>query len=337
MAHHRHDHHHSLDCRFPKGLPLFTFIVSPLVGSLWLLWPRWSHSLVTLITLESWSAGEVNGESSNGAGNKGGKVVLIQFIFIVTVDFTVLIIKFIFPWSPSDNRSDHRYHQKINDHDKLTSKITVYDWKFMAIIVIDITIIFIYRLASKLAPSLHPLELSLCTAAWVTGVLLSMARWGWSWWSCMMIMMITMTIKLMMIEMIKMIKITMRNTFSLYSAGQAAVRELHTVDLVQPWWRFGSEGPPVRKDSTGWFPFLCLHSDHLKYASDSAFHASLIIFVWKIACGRLGRELPRRLESSSQLSPSSHKVWAVLLDSWAWTFKCFGNWTLIFEVININI
>jgi len=68
------------------------------------------------------------------------------------------------------------------------------------------------RLASKLAPSLHPLELSLCTAAWVTGVLLSMA--------------------------------------SLYSAGQAAVRELYTVDLVQPWWKFGSEGPPVRKDST---------------------------------------------------------------------------------------
>ena len=52
----------------------------------------------------------------------------------------------------------------------------------MTIIVIDITIIsiIIYRLASKLAPSLHPLELSLCTAAWVTGVLLSMARWGWS-------------------------------------------------------------------------------------------------------------------------------------------------------------
>ena len=69
-------------------------------------------------------------------------------------------------------------------------------------------------------------------------------------------MMITMTIKLMMIEMIKMIKITMRNTFSLYSAGQTAVRELYTVDLVQPWWRFGSEGPPVRKDSTGRFLFL---------------------------------------------------------------------------------
>ena len=43
--------------------------------------------------------------------------------------------------------------------------------KFMIIIVI------IIRLASKLAPSLHPLELSLYTAAWVTGVLLSMARW----------------------------------------------------------------------------------------------------------------------------------------------------------------
>ena len=38
---------------------------------------------------------------------------------------------------------------------------------------------------------------------------------------------------------------------SLYSAGQAAVRDLYTVDLVQPWWRFGSEGAPVRKDSTG--------------------------------------------------------------------------------------
>ena len=52
----------------------------------------------------------------------------------------------------------------------------------MTIIVIDITIVIVivYRLASKLAPSLHPLELSLCTAAWVTGVLLSMARWGWS-------------------------------------------------------------------------------------------------------------------------------------------------------------
>ena len=80
-------------------------------------------------------------------------------------------------------------------------------------------------------------------------------------------MMIMMTIKLMII---KMIKITMRNTFSLYSAGQAAVRELYTVDLVQPWWRFGSEGPPVRKDSTGRFLFLrfwptlvviCLKSD----------------------------------------------------------------------------
>mgnify|MGYP001305187208 CR=1 FL=1 len=43
--------------------------------------------------------------------------------------------------------------------------------------------------------------------------------------------------------------------FSLHSAGQAAVRELYTVDLVQPWWRFGSEGPPVRKDSTGRFMF----------------------------------------------------------------------------------
>ena len=42
------------------------------------------------------------------------------------------------------------------------------------------------------------------------------------------------------------------STFSsLYSAGQAAVRDLYTVDLVQPWWRLGSEGAPVRKDSTG--------------------------------------------------------------------------------------
>ena len=93
-----------------------------------------------------------------------------------------------------------------------------------------------------------------------------------------------------MIKMTMIIKMTMKNPrsnlshFSLYSAGQAAVRELYTVDLVQPWWKFGSEGPPVRKDSTGWFPFLCLHSEHLQYASisasDSAFHASLIIFVW---------------------------------------------------------
>ena len=39
--------------------------------------------------------------------------------------------------------------------------------------------------------------------------------------------------------------------FSLYSAGQAAVREFYTVDLVQPWWRLTSGGPPVRKDLTG--------------------------------------------------------------------------------------
>ena len=51
---------------------------------------------------------------------------------------------------------------------------------FVIVITITIIIIIVYRLASKLAPSLHPLELSLCTAAWVTGVLLSMARWGWS-------------------------------------------------------------------------------------------------------------------------------------------------------------
>ena len=66
--------------------------------------------------------------------------------------------------------------------------------------------------------------------------------------------------------------------FSLYSAGQAAVGELYTVDLVQPWWRFGSEGPPVRKDSTGWFPFLCLHSDHLKYASISVSESQILRF-----------------------------------------------------------
>ena len=50
--------------------------------------------------------------------------LFIQFIFFVTVDFTVLIIKFIFPWSRSDNRSNHRYHQRINDHGKSASKIT---------------------------------------------------------------------------------------------------------------------------------------------------------------------------------------------------------------------
>lgn len=67
------------------------------------------------------------------------------------------------------------------------------------------------RLARKLSPSLHPLELSLYTATWVTGVLLSLA--------------------------------------SLYRAGQANVSQLYSVDMVQPWWRHG-QGGPVHRDGT---------------------------------------------------------------------------------------